>query len=32
MPKKMTEVEKSIIETSEQIDKVKKIVKKNRYH
>ena len=28
MPKKMTDVEKSIIETSEQIDKVKKIVKK----
>lgn len=28
MTKKMTDVEKSIIETSEQIDKVKKIVKK----
>lgn len=28
MPKKMTDVEKSIMETSEQIDKVKKIVKK----
>lgn len=28
MPKKMTDVEKSIMETSEQIDKVKKIFKK----
>lgn len=32
MPKKMTDVEKSIMEISEQIDKVKKLLKRNHYH